>query len=39
MAEEPGTNNTYEGVPDSQDRADNIAYLRNAGTGPECARR
>jgi cytochrome c len=39
MAVVPGTNMTYDGVPDSQDRADLIAYLRKAGSGPECARR
>jgi cytochrome c len=39
MAVVPGTSMTYDGVPDSQDRADLIAYLRKAGSGPECSRR
>jgi cytochrome c len=32
----PGTAMTYDGVPDAQDRADLIAYLRQAGDGPAC---
>lgn len=39
MAVVPGTSMTYDGVPDAQDRADLIAYLRKADAGPECARR
>jgi cytochrome c len=39
MAVLPGTSMTYDGVPDAQDRADLIAYLRRAGSGPECVRR
>jgi cytochrome c len=39
MAVVPGTSMTYDGVPDSQDRADLIAWLRKAGSGPECSRR
>ena len=39
MAVVPGTSMTYDGVPNAQDRADLIAYLRKAGAGPECARR
>ena len=34
----PGTSMTYDGVPDAVERADLIAYLREAGTSPECAR-
>jgi cytochrome c len=34
----PGTSMTYDGVPDAADRADLIAYLRQAGGSPECAR-
>lgn len=33
----PGTAMTYDGVPDAEERADLIAYLREAGTSPECA--
>ena len=32
----PGTAMTYDGVPDAADRADLIAYLREAGKSPEC---
>jgi cytochrome c len=32
----PGTAMTYEGVTDAKDRADLIAYLREANAGPEC---
>ncbi len=32
----PGTAMTYDGVPDRKDRADLIAYLRQAGNGAEC---
>jgi cytochrome c len=39
MAVVPGTSMTYDGVPEAKDRADLIAYLRRAGSGPECARR
>lgn len=34
----PGTSMTYDGVPLAKDRADLIAYLRRAASGPECAR-
>jgi cytochrome c len=34
----PGTAMTYDGVPDAADRADLIAYLREAGNSPECKR-
>jgi len=33
----PGTAMTYDGVPDAAERADLIAYLREAGTSRECA--
>ena len=33
----PGTAMTYDGVPDPADRADLIAYLKQAGTTTECA--
>ena len=32
----PGTAMTYDGVPDAAERADLIAYLREAGNSPEC---
>jgi cytochrome c len=32
----PGTAMTYDGVPDAKDRADLIAYLREAGNSAEC---
>ncbi len=32
----PGTSMTYDGVPDATDRADLIAYLKKANSGPEC---
>jgi cytochrome c len=32
----PGTAMTYDGVPDAAERADLIAYLREAGSSPEC---
>ena len=32
----PGTTMTYAGVPDAQERADLIAYLRDAGKSPAC---
>lgn len=32
----PGTSMTYDGVPDPKDRADLIAYLRQANATPEC---
>jgi cytochrome c len=32
----PGTSMTYAGVKDSKERAALIAYLRQAGSGPEC---
>lgn len=35
----PGTSMTYDGVRETRDRADLIAYLRQAGSGPDCARR
>ena len=33
----PGTSMTYDGVPEAQDRADLIAWIRQAGQSPECA--
>lgn len=33
----PGTTMTYDGVPDPQDRADLIAYLRQASRSQACA--
>lgn len=32
----PGTTMTYDGVPDRQERADLIAYLRQADQSPAC---
>ena len=32
----PGTTMTYAGVADARERADLIAYLREAGASPEC---
>lgn len=32
----PGTTMTYDGVADTKDRTDLIAYLRQAGDGAEC---
>ncbi len=32
----PGTSMTYAGVPDAKDRADLIAYLRQAGESAAC---
>lgn len=32
----PGTTMTYAGVPDPQERADLVAYLREAGASPAC---
>jgi len=32
----PGTTMTYDGIPDPQERADLIAYLRHANDLPEC---
>ena len=32
----PGTTMTYAGIPDPQERADIIAYLRDAGKSPAC---
>jgi cytochrome c len=32
----PGTTMTYAGVPDAQERADLIAYLRDAGNSAAC---
>ncbi|MDB5799448.1 MAG: cytochrome c family protein [Rhodocyclales bacterium] len=34
----PGTTMTYDGVPDPQDRADLVAYLKQAGKSAECVR-
>jgi cytochrome c len=39
MAVVPGTSMTYDGVPDAKDRADLVAYLRQASSGLECAKR
>ncbi|MCI2809489.1 c-type cytochrome [Eoetvoesiella caeni] len=33
----PGTAMGYAGIPDAQERADLIAYLKKADAGPECA--
>ncbi len=33
----PGTSMTYDGVPDVNDRADLMAYLKGADTTPECS--
>jgi cytochrome c len=35
----PGTSMTYDGVPQAADRADLIAYLKQAGNTAECAGR
>ena len=32
----PGTSMGYAGIPDPRERADLIAYLREAGRSPEC---
>lgn len=32
----PGTTMTYAGIPDPQERADLIAFLRDAGKSPAC---
>jgi len=37
LAVVPGTAMTYDGVPDPKDRADLIAYLRQADETPACA--
>ena len=34
----PGTNMTYAGVPDPRERADLIAYLKQANESPECGK-
>ena len=34
----PGTSMTYDGVSDTKDRGDLIAYLRHANDTPECAK-
>jgi cytochrome c len=39
LAMVPGTAMTYDGVPDPQERADLIAYLKHANDTPECAAR
>jgi len=39
MSVVPGTSMTYDGVPEARDRADLIAYLRQAASGPECVRK
>jgi cytochrome c len=36
LAMVPGTTMTYDGVPDPTERADLIAYLKQAGSTPEC---
>jgi cytochrome c len=35
----PGTTMTYAGIPDAGERADLIAYLREAGRSPQCRAR
>lgn len=37
MTDIPGTAMGYAGIPDAQERADLIAYLKKADAGPECA--
>ncbi|WP_417285466.1 c-type cytochrome [Comamonas sp.] len=32
----PGTTMTYDGIPDSKERSDLIAYLKHANDSPEC---
>jgi len=34
----PGTSMTYDGVADAKDRADLIAYLKQANQSPECSK-
>lgn len=36
LAMVPGSSMTYDGVPDVQDRADLIAYLKQAAGSPQC---
>lgn len=36
LAAVPGTTMGYAGVPDDRERADLIAYLRQAGASPQC---
>ena len=36
LAMVPGSTMTYDGVPDAQERADLIAYLKQANRTPEC---
>jgi cytochrome c len=38
LAMVPGSTMTYDGVPDPQERADLIAYLKRANQAPECGR-
>ncbi|HWK60666.1 MAG TPA: cytochrome c family protein [Eoetvoesiella sp.] len=35
----PGTAMGYAGIPDPQERADLIAYLKQANEGPDCAKK
>ncbi len=39
MAMIPGTSMTYDGIPEARDRADLIAYLRQAGDSAACPKR
>ena len=38
LARVPGTSMGYAGVPDAKERADLIAYLKEAGESPQCAK-
>ena len=38
LAMVPGTSMTYDGVPDPNERADLIAYLKQAGRSAECSK-
>jgi cytochrome c len=38
LAMVPGSTMTYDGVPDAKERADLIAYLKQANQGSECAK-
>jgi cytochrome c len=38
LAMVPGSTMTYDGVPDAKERADLIAYLKQADQGSECAK-
>ncbi len=38
LAMVPGTSMTYDGVPDPKERADLIAYLKQANQSAECSK-